>query len=663
MSTQSRDLSKVIDDLRQIIVGKVAMPNDQIEQITLFLFLKQLSNKHDDLVRLSSKSDLIFTKEWQGFHFDNLLTYSGPELVQQARDAIESLYLNPNIDETIRKVFDRSYLRILDSQVLSDFLKHLNNNFTADLDLGDFYESLLPILGNQNELGQFRTSRHIIDFIVDVVDPQLGETVVDPACGTAGFLVSAFRHVYEKNTDSKGRLKLNPDQIKTLYNDMIFGWDMEPQMVKFSLANLYLHGMRVPNVTEKNSLENENLWEESCDVIVANPPFITPKGGARRHAKFTIKSNKTEVLFSEWIIRHLNFSGRTGFIVPDGIVFDSSGGHRELRKMLVDNGLWAVVSLPSMVFMPYSGVKTTILFLDKTIKPKSILFYKIENHGFSLNQNPYPVDENDLPDAADYLKKASASFKLGKSPNSENPAVNLFEVSKILEDKNISLVTETYLRDSSYVSRDFAVTIADPALKQELKDLFAKRDGWRKCTLNDVAEWTSGGTPKAKTRAYYGGDIPWVVIGDLNEDIVHDTEKFITEEGVKNSSAKVLEPGTIMFAMYGSIGKTGIMGKRMATNQAIACATPKVDVIDPYFLFFYLQGQRDYFLRAGQGGTQSNISQTIIKAWKINLPDLETQKRVVEIIRAQRGLLKGLTDQAESKMRDIEGIVSTFSDR
>ena len=187
MSTQSRDLSKVIDDLRQIIVGKVAMPNDQIEQITLFLFLKQLSIKHDDLVRLGSKSDLIFIKEWKSFHFDSLLTFSGPELVKQAREAIESLYLNPNIDETIRKVFDRSYLRILDSQVLSDFLKHLDNNFTQDLDLGDFYESLLPILGNQNELGQFRTSRHIIDFIVDVVDPQLGETIVDPACGTAGF--------------------------------------------------------------------------------------------------------------------------------------------------------------------------------------------------------------------------------------------------------------------------------------------------------------------------------------------------------------------------------------------------------------------------------------------------------------------------------------------
>ena len=210
MSTKPQELNKVIADLRQIIVGKVAMPTDQIEQITLFLFLKQLSRKHDDLVRIGSK-ELIFTGAWERYHFDVLMRHSGEDLVKECREAVESLYKNPHIDATVRKVFERSYLKILEPKVLSSFLQYLNDKFSDGLDLGDFYESLLPILGTQNELGQFRTPRHIIDFIVRVVDPNIGEKIADPACGTAGFLVAAFNYLKEKYTDEKGRLKLNKE--------------------------------------------------------------------------------------------------------------------------------------------------------------------------------------------------------------------------------------------------------------------------------------------------------------------------------------------------------------------------------------------------------------------------------------------------------------------
>lgn len=368
MSTKPQELNKVIADLRQIIVGKVAMPTDQIEQITLFLFLKQLSRKHDDLVRIGSK-ELIFTGAWERYHFDVLMRHSGEELVKECREVVESLYKNPHIDATVRKVFERSYLKILEPKVLSSFLQYLNDKFSDGLDLGDFYESLLPILGTQNELGQFRTPRHIIDFIVRVVDPNIGEKIADPACGTAGFLVAAFNYLKGKYTDEKGRLKLNPEQTKKLYNETIFGWDMEPLMVKFSLANLYLHGLKVPNVSENDTLLNENLWQHTFDIIIANPPFITPKGGARRHSRFAITSNKTEVLFCEYMVHHLNFNGRMGVIVPEGIIFDGSKGHQEIRKLFLDNGLWCVVTLPAQVFQPYSGVKTSIIFLDKTLQP------------------------------------------------------------------------------------------------------------------------------------------------------------------------------------------------------------------------------------------------------------------------------------------------------
>ena len=188
-----------------------------------------------------------------------------------------------------------------------------------------------------------------------------------------------------------------PNKQKNFITKQSFGWDMEPLMVKFSLANLYLHGLKVPNVSENDTLLNENLWQHSFDIIVANPPFITPTGGARRHSRFAITSNKTEVLFCEWMVHHLNFNGRMGIIVPEGIIFDGSKGHQAIRKLFLDNGLWCVVSLPSQVFQPYSGVRTSVIFLDKTLKPENILFYKIENHGFSLNTTPTPIDKNDLP--------------------------------------------------------------------------------------------------------------------------------------------------------------------------------------------------------------------------------------------------------------------------
>ena len=444
MSTKPEELNSYISDLRQIIVGKVAMPTDQIEQVTLFLFLKQLSLKHDDLVRLGSKKGLIFIEEWEPFHFDNLIGLSGPELVEKSRFAIESLYKNPNIDSVVRDVFTGSFLKIVEPTILSRFLLYLDDGFKHNFELGDFYESLLLVLGTQKKLGQFRTPRHIIQFIISVVNPSIGETIVDPACGTAGFLLNSFNFLSDKYSDKNGNLDLNPEQLKTLYNDSIFGWDMEPLMVKFSLANLYLHGLRVPNVTESDTLTSEPLWDESFDVIVANPPFITPKGGAQRHSKFAVKSNKTDVLFLEYMIKHLNINGRMGVIAPEAIAFSESNGHKAVRKMLIENGLWAVVSLPRGTFNPYSNVKTLILFMDKKFKPDSVMFYNIENHGFSLGSNPIPIKEDDIPNAFRDLTQVRENYLLGKPIDEDKISGSFVPVAQILKEPLHSLHLDDY---------------------------------------------------------------------------------------------------------------------------------------------------------------------------------------------------------------------------
>ena len=553
MSTKPQELNKVIADLRQIIVGQCAMPHDQIEQITLFLFLKQLSRKHDDLVRLGAKEGLIFVKQWERYHFDILMRHSGEELVKECSEAIESLYKNPNIDKTVRQVFERSYLRVRNPKVLSSFLQYLNDKFSDGLDLGDFYESLLPILGTQNELGQFRTPRHIIDFIVRVVDPNIGEKIADPACGTAGFLVAAFNYLKEKYTDEKGRLKLNPDQTKKLYNETIFGWDMEPLMVKFSLANLYLHGLKVPNVSENDTLLNENLWQHTFDIIVANPPFITPKDGARRHSRFAITSNKTEVLFCEYMVHHLNFNGRMGVIVPEGIVFDASKGHKSIRKLFLDNGLWCVVSLPSGVFQPYAGVKTYLIFLDKTLKPEQILFFDVENHGFSLNANPSPIEKNDLPNALKIIKNYKENQQNGKPSIISEDKYYTIPITTIFENNTLDLRGGTYRRKNEKSHDEWSMTMLSEVLdyEQPTKYIVSSEnydDKFKTPVLTAGKTFVLGYTNEKE--GIYNKELPVIIF----DDFTTATKLVDFPFKVKSSAMKILhakkEKANIKFLFY-----------------------------------------------------------------------------------------------------------------
>ena len=607
MSTKPQELNKVIADLRQIIVGKVAMPTDQIEQITLFLFLKQLSRKHDDLVRIGSK-ELIFTGAWERYHFDVLMRHSGEELVKECREAVESLYKNPHIDATVRKVFERSYLKILEPKVLSSFLQYLNDKFSDGLDLGDFYESLLPILGTQNELGQFRTPRHIIDFIVRVVDPNIGEKIADPACGTAGFLVAAFNYLKGKYTDEKGRLKLNPEQTKKLYNETIFGWDMEPLMVKFSLANLYLHGLKVPNVSENDTLLNENLWQHTFDIIVANPPFITPKGGARRHSRFAITSNKTEVLFCEYMVHHLNFNGRMGIIVPEGIIFDASKGHQAIRKLFLDNGLWCVVSLPQKVFNPYSPVKTSIVFLDKTLKPDQILFYEIENHGFTLNTNPAPIDKNDLPNALEVIKKYREDLQNGKQPNIDDEKFYTIASKKIIESNTTNLTGGVH-REKKIKSNG-----AIPMI--ELGQV---------CEIYQPKTITSKEIKESGKYKVYGAN---GVIGFYDKYNHEEQEILVTCRGATCGTINFSEP------------------QSWVTGNAMVVHPKDEKVLNQRYLYFVLESSD--LSKTITGAAQPQITRASLSPFKIPLPPLEIQEQIVGELENYQKVIDGARAVVES---------------
>ena len=437
---------KRIDDLRDILVGKTPSPQSQVEQITTGLIYKFMHDMDVDAVEMGGVPS-FFVGEFEKYSWKHLFDpkLGGADKVQLYSDAIENMYTNPSAPTLFREIFKNSYLPFKDPKILNLFLKEINEFHYSDSEiLGDAYEYLVSFLGSQGDAGQFRTPRHIIDFVVEVVDPRKNETILDPACGTAGFLISSFKHILTQNTDRKLGDKLNAANRKQI-SGSFFGYDLDPTFVKIALTNLHLHGFSNPNIFEYDTLTSDDRWTEYFDVILANPPFMTPKGGIQPHSKFSLQSKKAEVLFLDYIVEHLKPQGRAGVVVPEGIVFKPENVYRKLRKKLIENGLIGVVSLPAGVFKPYSGVKTSILIFDKKLKSQrdEIFFGLVENDGFSLGDKREPISQNDLPKVLEQIRL----FESGENHG-------LFSISKqsILDDRDVSLSASRYMTNNSHQS-------------------------------------------------------------------------------------------------------------------------------------------------------------------------------------------------------------------
>ena len=409
-----------IDTARDILVGKVPDPKSQVEQITIALIYKFM----DDMDAMSEElggERSFFAGEFARYGWARLMQpgLGGHEMLNHYAEAIERMDQNAGIPQLFRDIFSNAFLPYRDPETLRAFLKVIHG-FTYDHSerLGDAFEYLLSVMDSQGDAGQFRTPRHIIDFIVSIVDPKKEDVVLDPACGTAGFLISSFKHILATNTDADGNSTLTPDHRKRLVKNLM-GYDISPDMVRLSLVNLYLHGLVDPHIYEYDTLTSEERWNEFADVILANPPFMSPKGGIRPHNRFSVESKRSEVLFVDYMAEHLNAGGRAGIIVPEGIIFQSQNAHKQLRKKLVEDCLVAVVSLPSGVFNPYSGVKTSILLLDKALARKTdrIAFFKVENDGYNLGAQRRPIEQNDLPrvkaEIAAYIQRLRAGDSSG----------------------------------------------------------------------------------------------------------------------------------------------------------------------------------------------------------------------------------------------------------
>lgn len=533
-----QETKKRIDNARNILVGKIPNPQAQVEQITIALIYKFMDDMDRESVEIGGNPQ-FFTGDFMKYAWSELMSskMSGHDRLNLYMETLTKMGTNPNVPQLFRSIFKDAFLPYRDPETLNLFLKEING-FVYDHSerLGDAYEYLLSILGSQGDAGQFRTPRHIIDFIVKVIDPQKDESVLDPACGTAGFLISAFKHILAKNTKDRAGDLLTPVERKQVMSQII-GYDISPNMMQLALVNMYLHSFPNPRIIEYDTLTSEDNWEEAYDVILANPPFMTPKGGIRPHKRFSVQANRSEVLFVDYIAEHLNNHGRAGIIVPEGIIFQSATAYKALRKYLVENNyLWAVVSLPAGVFNPYSGVKTSILLLDKVRAKQTdeVLFLKISNDGYDLGAQRREIDKNDLPEALEVLTDWKQGIK------KESSIALWVKQAKLAEDADYNFSQDRYLvaavrGNIKYlrVQLKEVFTTITPPKKLQTSDF--KIEG--KYPIVDQSQVNISGYSDDDEAVIMNG-LPFIVFGDHTCSV-----KFITDPFIQGADGiKILAP-------------------------------------------------------------------------------------------------------------------------
>jgi type I restriction enzyme M protein len=363
---------------------------------------------------------------------------------------------------------------------------------------------------------------------------------------------------------------------------------------------------------------------------------MTPKGGIRPHNRFSIKATRSEVLFVDYIAEHLNVNGRAGVIVPEGIIFQSQNAYKKLRKMLVENYLWCVVSLPAGCFNPYSGVKTSILFLDKSFAKRTdeILFVKVENDGFDLGAQRRPIEKNDLPEALTVISRCHSGLdpesrvfpdSQVKPGNDKSPLAHSVPRKRILESSDCNLSGDRYRDNGLRVSTKW------PMVRLGDKNYF---------------QIESGGTPDSENPEYWDGNICWATLIDLPQDDLitelADTQRRITEKGLKNSSAVVLPPRSVLVSSRATIGRIAVTRVATATNQGFKNIVIKdfSEANERYVAYSVIQLVPEMLLMAS-GGTFKEISRTNFSNLKIPLPPLEVQKKIVAELDGYQKIIEG----------------------
>lgn len=461
-------LKSKIDKLwLEFFAGGITNPLTVIEQISFLMFARLLDVQETRREKMAAKtgkngSTRTFPADRQHLRWSHFRNESGDRMIAIVRDELFPFFR----EEVSKRTALGKYLEGAQCLVPKASLMVTAVNLIEELPLtqgdvkGDLYEYMLGKLTTAGIAGQFRTPRHIIAAMVQMLDPKPTEIVGDPACGTAGFLVEVMLYLLKKYTsekmiwaDEEGQKHYPGDLLEPhrdhIQNQMLHGFDFDQTMLRIAAMNLMLHDIESPCINNQDTLSNTFVEkypaesEEFFDVIFANPPFKGNVDNESIHSSLRskVKTTKTELLFLALILRMLKIGGRAAVIVPEGVLFGSSNAHSGIRQMIVDeNQLEAVISLPPGVFRPYASVSTAILIFSKGGRSDHVWFYKVERDGFSLDDKRTKLseDQNDLPDlVSQWIKRDS------KRPG-DRKARFFFVPSKEIRDNRYDLSMNRY---------------------------------------------------------------------------------------------------------------------------------------------------------------------------------------------------------------------------
>ena len=644
-------INRKIDHIMDIFFGAgVASHPTIIEQINYLLFMRALSQKDDDLrkIGVTDSDKIVFDGDLEKYHWDNLLALNAEQLFIVLEECFRKIP-ESTTNRTVRLVFRNAHIKLFDKPSLRTVL-HEIDAFAKLMDdeehdgkrdiFGDTYEYLLSKLSQAGTSGQFRTPRHIIEFLVEIIAPKKGETILDPAAGTAGFLVKTFEYLRREYTSSiqfasGGAFdKLNSKEHSFLYEHTFNGFDSDEDMIKFGMMNLYLHGLQNARMIRQNTLTDTAGSRDKYDVILANPPF---KGKIDRDSvaeEIQMNTSATEVLFLRYMLRHLTDNGRAGVIVPEGVLFNTSSAYIRIRNMLIENGLWCVVSLPGGVFNPYAGVKTSILFFDKTRKNiQEVLFAKVEHDGFGLGAQRRPIAKNDLPEILQTINK----YKNNSPISSE--MVNIVSYDQIKATKDVFLSGDRYL------------TNAEPL---ESKYVFTE--------MGDIAEFVRGpfGSSVKRSECVPLGNNTYKIYeqGNVIQNDFNRGVYYLPEDKFKKLERFAVAPGDILITCAGTLGRIAIVPngveKGIINSVLMRVRVDSSKALKEYMVAILKSDlmQNKISNNATGVAVKNMFATSELKRFKIPLPPLNIQSKIIadinnkqnEIDKA-RGVIAGLESE------------------
>ena len=504
MSQNNSALKSLIDRLwNNFWSGGISNPLTAIEQITYLIFMKQM----DDL-EAKRERDAEFTGEAYASKFVGMYKVQGIDTEVDKQDLRWRTFKRMPADEMLFHVQNRVFPFLKDfqggskfthamanavfimpkSSLLVEAIKIIDEIFVeiekdavegghAFQDIqGDVYEMLLGEIASAGKNGQFRTPRHIIKLINDLVQPQLGQRIADPACGTAGFLLGAYQYILTDLVKNENSEAIAPDEdgflratvsatlnenLKHIVEDSLFGYDIDTTMVRLGLMNLMMHGIDQPNINYKDTLSKSYNEDAQFDLILANPPFTgnIDKGDINESLK--LGTTKTELLFIERIYTMLKNGGTAAIVIPQGVLFGTGKAFVDARKIMLDKSeLKAVITLPSGVFKPYAGVATAILIFTKGSETNDVWFYEMKNDGYALDDKRKKIPGSDLQDII-------SQYHCRNQNNANNREAQFFTIPKqeiVDNDYDLSL-------------NKYKVEVYEDAVFEKPEDIFAKLQG------------------------------------------------------------------------------------------------------------------------------------------------------------------------------------------